>query len=406
MTKLVKSDLIYLDYNSTTPVDPRVVEQVLPYLNNDFGNAASRSHPFGWTAKVAVDDARQAVADLIGANPKEIVWTSGATEAINLAIKGVYQKYASKGNHIITTKTEHKAVLDVCEHLEKQGASITYLDVDQYGRIDISTLTEAITPQTILVSIMWANNETGTIQPIRSIGEVCKKHDVLFMTDATQIVGKLHVNVQDMGIDLLACSAHKMYGMKGVGALYVRNKSPKVSLTPQNLGGGHEGGLRSGTLNVPGIVSMGAAASLSQSEMLADAERITLLRDKMEKAILDIEETYLNSYPSDRMYNVTNISFKYIDSEALIATMNQTVAVSTGSACTSASLEPSHVLLAMGLSDHMAHAAIRFSLGSFTTDEEIDRCIALIQKGVDSIRSQSPIWQMYKDGVDVDELLG
>lgn len=401
----MNSNLIYLDYNATTPVDTRVIEKTTPYFNKNFGNAASRSHPFGWIAKTAVDNARLSVANLLGATSKEIIWTSGATEATNLAIKGVFQRYTNKGNHIITAKTEHKAVLDVCEQIENQGGKITYLDVNSDGIINISDLEKAIDSNTIMVSIMWANNETGVLQPIQNISKICKQHSILFMTDATQIVGKIPIDLRSMHIDLLACSAHKMYGMKGVGALYIRNSNSRMNLKPQIFGGGHERGYRSGTLNVPGIVSMGAAAELLHKEMHTDQKRITALRDKLEKALLSIEETYLNGHPTKRMFNVCNISFKYLESEAIIAKCNQVLAVSTGSACTSASLEPSHVLMSMGRPRHMAQSSIRFSLGKYTTEEEIESTINLIKQGVFSLRNESPIWQMFKEGVDVDNLL-
>jgi len=397
--------LIYFDHNSTTPMHPQVLEAVMPYLTETYGNAASRSHPFGWKADVAVTKSRESVANILGAAPKEIVFTSGATEAINLALKGIMEAYHSKGNHVITLKTEHKAVLDVCDKLERQGAEVTYLDVDKDGCINLEELKAAITEKTVLVAAMWANNETGLIHPMKAIGDICREHNVFFMTDATQAVGKLPINVKDCGIHLLACSAHKFGGMKGVGALYVSNSEPKVKVNAIQDGGGHERGRRSGTLNVPGIVSLGKAADIAIDSMEANSLRLGKLRDYLEQELLSIEESYLNGHAQNRMSHVTNISFKYIESEALIATFNQSIAVSTGSACTSASLEPSHVLLAQGLSDHMAHSAIRFSLGMQNTIEEIEYAIDLIKNGVKKLRAESPIWQMYKDGVDVDSLL-
>ena len=402
---MAKDDLIYMDYNSTTPVDPTVLDAMLPYLRSIYGNAASRSHPFGWQAEVAVTKAREQLAQLLEVQAKEIVFTSGATEAVNLAIKGIYRAYATKGNHIITVKTEHKAVLDVCEQLEKEGAKVTYMDVNADGSIDYNVLEQLITNSTILVAAMWANNETGTIHDMATIGNICSRKGVLLMSDATQAVGKIPVLPREAGVHILALSAHKVYGPKGVGALYVSATDPRIKLPAQLHGGGHERGMRSGTLNVPGIVGLGAAAELAGLYMEAEATSLASLRDRLEAGLLAIEESYLNSSAEHKLSHVTNISFKYIESEALIATFNQTVAVSTGSACTSASLEPSHVLLAQGLPSHMAHSAIRFSLGRLTTEAEIDRTIQLITKGVQALRANSPVWQMYKDGVDVDELL-
>lgn len=395
---------VYLDNNATTPCDPRVVAAMLPYFTEVYGNAASRSHPFGWAAEEAVDYAREQVAKLIGAEPKEIVFTSGATEAVNLAIKGVYEMYAGKGQHIITAVTEHKAVLDTCKHLEKLGAQITWLPVNREGEIDLAELEAAITPQTILISIMYANNEVGVIQPIRAISDIARKHGVLFMTDATQAVGKIPVDVNTDGIDLLTLSAHKMYGPKGIGALYVRRRSPRVKLTAQIDGGGHERGMRSGTLNVPGIVGLGKACELCQAEMAADAARIIPMRDRLEKALLELEQSYVNGSVSHRLPHTTNLSFKYIEGETLMMGFNKNIALSTGSACTSASLEPSYVLKALGLSDDLAHASLRFGLGRFTTDEQIDYAIQTITDAVNKLRSMSPIWEMYKDGVDLDTI--
>lgn len=397
-----KKRLIYLDNNATTPVDPRVVEAMLPYFYEMPGNAASRNHPFGWVAEEAVDYAREQVANLIGADSKEIIFTSGATESDNLGIKGVFEMYKRKGNHIITLKTEHKAVLDTCDHLEKLGAEVTYLDVEHDGLVDLAKLEAAIKPNTILVSIMWANNETGVIQDMKAIGDICAKHGVLFMSDATQAVGKIPVNPREVGVHIMAFTSHKMYGPKGVGALYVSRKNPRVKLTAQMDGGGHERGMRSGTLNVPGIVGFGKAAEIAQKEMAQDAERLSKLRDKLQKAFENnLEEVYINGNQAHRMPHVTNISFKHVEGEGLMMTFNQNIAVSSGSACTSASLEPSYVLVALGLGDDLAHSSIRFSLGRFTTEEDVDYAIEAVSKGVNHMRDLSPIWEMYKEGVDL-----
>jgi cysteine desulfurase len=378
---------------------------MLPYFYNIPGNAASRSHPFGWQAEEAVDYAREQVANLIGVDSKEIIFTSGATEADNLAIKGVFEMYARKGNHIITLSTEHKAVLDSCKKVEKMGGEVTYLDVEPDGMVDLEKLEAAITDKTILVSIMWANNETGVIQPMKEIGDICKNRGVLFMSDATQAVGKIPVNPKDAGVHLMAFTAHKMYGPKGVGALYVSRKNPRVKVTAQMDGGGHERGMRSGTLNVPGIVGFGKAAEIANDEMHKDAERLSKLRDKLESALCKMEETYINGSVEHRMPHVTNISFKHVEGEGLMMTFNQNIAVSSGSACTSASLEPSYVLIALGLGDDLAHSSIRFSLGRFTTDEEVDDAIELVTNGVQHMRDLSPIWEMYKEGIDLDSVV-
>jgi cysteine desulfurase len=395
--------LIYLDNNSTTPTDPRAVEAMLPYFYEIPGNSASRNHPFGWKAEEAVEYAREQIADLISADPKEIIFTSGATESDNLAIKGVFEMYASKGNHIITAKTEHKAVLDACKRVEKMGGEVTYLDVKNDGLVDLAELEAAITPKTILVSIMWANNETGVIQPMKEIGDICKKHGVLFMSDATQAVGKIPVNPKEAGVHLLAFTSHKMYGPKGVGALFVNRKNPRVKVTAQMDGGGHERGMRSGTLNVPGIVGFGKAAAIAKAEMHQDAARLSVLRDKLENAFkTNLEEVYVNGNIHHRMPHVTNISFKHVEGEGLMMTFNQQIAVSSGSACTSASLEPSYVLVALGLGDDLAHSSIRFSLGRFTTEADVDYAIEAVSKGVNHMRDLSPIWEMYKEGIDLD----
>lgn len=395
---------IYLDNNATTPCDPRVVEAMVPYFFEHHGNAASRSHPFGWEAEEAVDYAREQVAKLIDADPKEIVFTSGATESDNLALKGVFEMYARKGNHIITTKTEHKAVLDTCHKLEKQGAEVTFLDVKNDGLVDLAELEAAIKPSTILVSIMWANNETGVIQPMKEIGEICAKHGVLFFSDATQAVGKIKTHPRELGVHLMAFSAHKMYGPKGVGALYVSRKNPRVKVTAQMDGGGHERGMRSGTLNVPGIVGFGKAAEIAMKEMDQDAARLSRLRDKLENGFLQLEEIYVNGNQKNRMPHVTNISFKHVEGEGLMMTFNQEIALSSGSACTSASLEPSYVLIALGLGDDLAHSSLRFSLGRFTTEEDVDYALEAISKGVQHMRDLSPIWEMYKEGVDLTQV--
>lgn len=396
---------IYLDNNATTPCDPRVVEVMLPYFFEKPGNAASRSHPFGWEAEDAVDEARKQIAQLIGADEKEIIFTSGATEADNLGIKGVFEMYARKGNHIITVKTEHKAILDTCLHLEKQGAEISYLDVLPDGRISLEELEKAITQKTILVCVMWANNETGVIQPIKDIGDICAKHGVLFMSDATQAVGKIPVNPRENGVHIMAFSAHKMYGPKGIGALYVSRKEPRVKVTAQMDGGGHERGMRSGTLNVPGIVGFGKAAELARLEMVEEANRLSKLRDRLESALMaKLEEVYINGSVEHRMPHVTNLSFKHVEGEGLMMTFNQDIALSSGSACTSASLEPSYVLVALGLGDDLAHSSLRFSLGRFTTDEDIDYAISAISQGVNHMRDISPIWEMYKEGVDLTSI--
>ena len=398
--------LIYLDNNATTPTDPRAVEAMLPYFYDIPGNAASRNHPFGWKAEEAVEYAREQIADLIGADPKEIIFTSGATESDNLAIKGVFEMYASKGNHIITIKTEHKAVLDACKKVEKMGGEVTYLDVQNDGMVDLNLLESSITDKTILISIMWANNETGVIQQMKAIGDICKKHGVLFMSDATQAVGKIPVFPKEVGVHLMAFTSHKMYGPKGVGALFVNRKNPRVKVTAQMDGGGHERGMRSGTLNVPGIVGFGKAASIAKAEMSQDAQRLSKLRDKLENAFKDnLEEVYVNGNVNSRMPHVSNISFKHVEGEGLMMTFNQNIAVSSGSACTSASLEPSYVLVALGLGDDLAHSSIRFSLGRFTTEEDVDYAIDAVSKGVNHMRDLSPIWEMYKDGIDLDSVV-
>ena len=369
---------IYLDNNATTPMDPRVLETMTPYFLNHFGNSASRNHPFGWAAEEAVDYAREQVAKLIGADPKEIIFTSGATEADNLGIKGIFEMYASKGNHIITATTEHKAVLDTCKHIEKQGGEVTYLEVKPDGLIDLAELEAAIKPTTILIAIMYANNEIGTVMPIKEISAIARKHGVLVFTDGTQAVGKIPVDVNKDGIDLMAFTAHKMYGPKGVGALYVRRKNPRVKVTAQIDGGGHERGMRSGTINVPGVVGFGKACELCMNEMESDTKRIVKLRDKLEASLIKIEESYVNGSVTHRLPHVANISFKHVEGEGLLMGFNKNIALSSGSACTSASLEPSYVLKALGLGDDLAHSSLRFGLSIFTTEEELDYTIKAI----------------------------
>lgn len=390
---------IYMDYNATTPCDPRVVEAMLPYFSEKFGNAASRSHAFGWEAEDAVDLARERLASLLGVEAREIVFTSGATEAINLAIKGVWEAYHAKGRHLVTVKTEHKAVLDTCKALERKGAEVTWLEVDGEGLIDLDQLSEAIRSDTVLVAVMWANNETGVIQPMDRIAEICAQKGVLLFSDATQAVGKIPVRPKEKGIHLVACSAHKFYGPKGVGALYVSQSNPRVKVAAQIHGGGHERGMRSGTLNVPGIVGFGKACEIAEREMEHDAERLSQLRNRLESELLEVEESYVNGSRAHRLPHVSNMSFRCVEGEKLMGTFNQKLALSSGSACTSASLEPSHVLRAMGLSDEMAHASLRFSLGRFTTEEEVAEAIRLVKKGVEALRSVSPVWEMFKEGL-------
>lgn len=397
--------LIYLDNNSTTPCDPRVVETMIPYFFEKFGNAASRSHQYGWESEEAVDYAREQIGQLIKADSKEVIFTSGATESNNLAIKGVYDMYASKGNHIITATTEHKAVLDTCKHLEKLGAEVTYLEVNNEGLVNLEELEAAMKPTTVLVSLMWANNETGVIQDMAAIGAICAKHGVLFHSDATQAVGKIPTYPREIGVHLMSFTSHKMYGPKGVGALYVSRKNPRVKVTAQMDGGGHERGMRSGTLNVAGIVGFGKAAEIARLEMAQDAARISALRDRLQAGLCEMEETYVNGSQASRMPHVTNISFKHVEGEGLMMTFNQNIAVSSGSACTSASLEPSYVLVALGLGDDLAHSSIRFSLGRFTTEQEVEDTIELVTKGVNHMRDLSPIWEMYKEGVDLTQVV-
>ncbi|HVW63130.1 MAG TPA: IscS subfamily cysteine desulfurase [Puia sp.] len=390
---------IYLDNNATTPCDPRVVETMLPYFTEKFGNAASRTHAFGWEGEEAVEQAREQLAGLIGAEPKEMVFTSGATEADNLAIKGVYEMYSGKGNHIITVATEHKAVLDTCHHIEKLGGEVTYLPVDREGLIDPGQLEAAIRPGTVLISVMYANNEIGVIQPIRVISGIARKHRVLFFVDAAQAVGKVPLNVNEDGIDLLAMSAHKLYGPKGVGALYVRRRDPRVRLTAQMDGGGHERGMRSGTLNVPAIAGFGKACEICRLEMETEAQRIAGLRDRLEAGLLQMEQVYVNGSRTHRLPGTTNVSFRGAQAEGLITMINKDIALSSGSACTSASLEPSYVLKALGLDDDLAHSSLRFGVGRFTTEMEVDYAIGQLKGAVERLRENSPLWERYKGEV-------
>lgn len=391
---------IYLDNNSTTPMDPRVMDAMLPYFNEKFGNAASRNHSFGWNAEEAVDYAREQVGRLIGCTSKEIIFTSGATEANNLAIKGVFEMYGSQGNHMITVSTEHKATLDACKKVEKMGGEVTYLSPNEDGLINLSDLESAITDKTILITIMYGNNEIGVIQDIKAISAIAKKNGILFHTDATQTVGKIPVDVIADGIDLMSFTAHKMYGPKGVGALYVRRKNPRVKVTSQMDGGGHERGMRSGTLNVPGIVGFGKACEIAQNEMDGEAVRLSAMRDRLEKELLTIEEAYVNGNVQHRLPHVANISFKFVEGEGLMMGTKD-IAVSSGSACTSASLEPSYVLKSLGLDDELAHSSLRFGLGRFTTDEEIDFAIDHVKTAVNKLRDMSPLWEMFKEGIDL-----
>ena len=388
---------IYLDNHATTPVDPRVLDAMLPYFCEKFGNAASKSHTFGWEAEAAVDRARERVAQLIGASsPREIVFTSGATESDNLAIKGVAEAYREKGNHIVTCVTEHKAVLDTCKVLAKRGFEVTYLPVDRDGAIELEELRRALSEKTILISIMAANNEIGTFQPVKEIGRLAKQKGILFHSDATQAVGKVPVNVEEMGVDLLSLTAHKMYGPKGSGALYVRSSKPRVKLQALIDGGGHERGMRSGTLNVPGIVGLGAACELAQREMSAEGERITALRERLKNGLLSgLDEVYVNGHATERLPGNLNMSFAYVDGESLLMALKE-IAVSTGSACTSASLEPSHVLKAIGLPDELSHAALRFGIGRFNTAEEIDYAVSRVIEEVRRLREISPVYRAKK----------
>uniref|UniRef100_UPI001C8FF502 IscS subfamily cysteine desulfurase n=1 Tax=Denitromonas halophila TaxID=1629404 RepID=UPI001C8FF502 len=391
---------IYLDYSATTPIDPRVVEAMIPYLSEHFGNPASRSHAYGWEAEKAVELARADVAALVNADPKEIVWTSGATESDNLAIKGSAQFYQSKGKHIITLKTEHKAVLDTCRELERQGFEVTYLDVQEDGLLNLDAFRAALRDDTTVVSVMMVNNEVGVVQPIEEIGEICRERGIIFHVDAAQATGKVDIDLQKLKVDLMSFSAHKTYGPKGIGALYVRRK-PRVRLIAQMHGGGHERGMRSGTLATHQIVGMGVAFRLAREEMATENERIGLLRDKLMNGLTDIEATYVNGDIAKRVPHNLNISFAYVEGESLIMAIKD-VAVSSGSACTSASLEPSYVLRALGRNDELAHSSIRFSIGRFTTEEEVDFTIDLLHRKISKLRELSPLWEMVQEGVDLN----
>jgi cysteine desulfurase len=391
---------IYLDYSATTPVDPRVAGKMIPYLTEFFGNPASRSHAFGWKAEQAVEEARGHVAALINADPKEIVWTSGATEGNNLAIKGAAHFYKTKGKHIITQKTEHKAVLDTCRELERQGFEVTYLEVGDNGLVSLESFEAAIRPDTILASIMMVNNEIGVIQPVWQIAELCKKKGLIFHCDAVQAAGKIEIDLQKLKADLLTITAHKMYGPKGIGALYVRRK-PRVRIEAQIHGGGHERGFRSGTLATHQIVGFGEAARLAKAEMATENERVRALRDRLLRGIKDVEEAYVNGDLERRVPHNLNVSFNFVEGESLIMAVKD-LAVSSGSACTSASLEPSYVLRALGRSDELAHSSIRFTLGRFTTEEEVDYAAELIKKKVAKLRELSPLWEMHKEGIDLN----
>ena len=392
---------IYLDYHATTPVDPQVLQAMIPYFTEVFGNAASRNHEFGWTAEAAVELGRKQVAHLIGAQEKEIIFTSGATESDNLALTGVAEMYREKGNHIITSTIEHKAILDTCQALEKKGFEVTYLPVDQYGQVSAESVAAAITSKTILVSIMAANNEIGTINPLAAIGKVCKEKGVLFHSDAVQLVGKAPINVEAMGIDLMSLTAHKIYGPKGIGALYVRRRNPRVRLSPLVFGGGHERGMRSGTLNVPGIVGFGKAAELAEKYLNEEPARIQKLRERLWTGFQkELDEIYLNGHPTERLPNNLNISFAFVEGESLMMGMKD-IAVSSGSACTSASLEPSYVLKQIGVGEDLAHTSIRFGLGRFTTEDEIDYVLKKVTATVKKLRDLSPLYEMVKEGVDL-----
>ncbi len=395
---------VYMDYSATTPCDPRVVEKLLPFFSKQYGNAASRNHVFGWAAEAAIEQAREEVAQLIGAISKEIIWTSGSTEANNLAIKGAATMYRPKGNHLITCVTEHKAVLDPMKFLETQGYDVTYLEVDGTGRIDLEHLRETIRDETILISLMAANNEIGTLHPIAEIGAIAKEKGVLFHTDATQAAGKVPLDVIAQNVDLLSLSAHKFYGPKGVGCLYVRRKKPRVRLSPILDGGGHERGMRSGTLNVTGIIGMGEAARLARTEFDAEVTHLSKLRDRLQQGVLErLPDAVLNGNEEHRLPHLTNISFPYVEGESLIMGLKD-IAISSGSACTSASLEPSYVLKCLGLGDELAHSSIRFSLGRFNTEEEIDYVVGRVCDEVQRLREMSPLWEMVQEGIDPSKI--
>ncbi|CAD6534261.1 IscS subfamily cysteine desulfurase [Paraburkholderia sabiae] len=393
---------IYMDYSATTPVDPRVVDKMIPYLREQFGNPASRSHAYGWDAERAVEEARENVAALVNADPREIIWTSGATESDNLAIKGAAHFYKSKGKHIITVKTEHKAVLDTTRELEREGYEVTYLDVKDDGLIDLDVFKAALRPDTILVSVMHVNNEIGVIQDIETIGEICREKGIIFHVDAAQATGKVAIDLQKLKVDLMSFSAHKTYGPKGIGALYVRRK-PRVRIEAQMHGGGHERGMRSGTLATHQIVGMGEAFRIAREEMATENERIRMLRDRLLRGLQEIEETYVNGDMEKRVPHNLNISFNFVEGESLIMAVKD-VAVSSGSACTSASLEPSYVLRALGRNDELAHSSIRFTVGRFTTEQDVDYVINLLKSKIAKLRDLSPLWEMHKDGIDLSTI--
>ncbi|MFC5548669.1 IscS subfamily cysteine desulfurase [Massilia aerilata] len=393
---------IYMDYSATTPIDPRVADAMIPFLREQFGNPASRSHAYGWSAEAAVEEARANVAALVGADPREIIWTSGATESNNLALKGAANFYKTKGKHIITVKTEHKSVLDTVRELERVGFEATYLEPQDNGLVSLAQLEAAIRPDTILVSVMLVNNEIGVIQPIAEIGELCRKKGVIFHCDAAQATGKVHINLEALKVDLMTFTAHKTYGPKGVGALYVRRK-PRVRLEAQMHGGGHERGLRSGTLPTHQIVGMGEAFRIAKEEMDAEIAKVKALRDRLAKGLMEIEEVYINGDMEHRVPHNLNVSFNFVEGESLIMAVKD-LAVSSGSACTSASLEPSYVLRALGRSDELAHSSIRFTIGRFTTEEDIDFAIDLLKSKVGKLRELSPLWEMHKDGIDLNSI--
>jgi cysteine desulfurase len=393
---------IYMDYSATTPVDPRVVDKMIPYLREQFGNPASRSHAYGWDAERAVEEAREQVAALVNADPREIIWTSGATESDNLAIKGAAHFYKSRGKHVITVKTEHKAVLDTCRELEREGFDVTYLDVKADGLIDLDTFKAALRPDTILVSVMHVNNEIGVIQDIAAIGEICREKGIIFHVDAAQATGKVEIDLAKLKVDLMSFSAHKTYGPKGIGALYVRRK-PRVRIEAQMHGGGHERGMRSGTLATHQIVGMGEAFRIAREEMATENERVRMLRDRLLRGLSQIEEVYVNGDMEQRVPHNLNISFNFVEGESLIMAIKD-VAVSSGSACTSASLEPSYVLRALGRNDELAHSSIRFTVGRFTTEEDVDYVINLLQGKIAKLRDLSPLWEMHKDGIDLSTI--
>lgn len=393
---------VYFDYSSTTPVDPRVVDKMVPWLYQNYGNPASRSHSYGWEAEAAVEQAREDVAALVNADPREIVWTSGATESNNLAIKGAAHFYAERGKHVITVKTEHKAVLDPCRELEREGYEVTYLEVMEDGLVDLDVLKAAIRPDTVVVSVMFVNNETGVIQDIEAIGEICREKGIIFHVDAAQATGKVAIDLQHLRVDLMSFCAHKTYGPKGIGALYIRRK-PRIRIEAQIHGGGHERGFRSGTLATHQIVGMGESFRLAKVEMNTENERVRMLRDRLWKGISEIEEVYLNGDFERRVPHNLNVSFNYVEGESLIMAVKE-LAVSSGSACTSASLEPSYVLRALGRNDELAHSSIRFTLGRFTTEAEVDFAVDLLKRRVDKLRDMSPLWEMMKEGVDLESV--